>query len=135
MVGTSSERRSSARVDDPELRGRRAAPRARIGLRASTETLNGRGQAILLDISSAGAQLAGQGLPGVGKDVLLTCTKIEIFGTVLWADSGRCGVRFDEPLPGKTVALLRFTAAEAAQAGLSREDLQAAADWVSGLSR
>ena len=135
MVVVPSERRRSPRVSDPELRGRRTEPRALIGLRSSTETLGGRGTALLLDLSCAGAQLQGDALPAAGKDVLLKCHAIEIFGTVLWTVDDRCGVCFDEPITRQTLAELRRTAAATAHSPVTEDEIQAAADWVNGLAR
>jgi hypothetical protein len=135
MVAVPPERRRSARADDPELRGRRSEPRALIGLRTSTETLHGRGDATLLNLSCAGAQLGGQGLPGLGKDVLLTCGTIEIFGTVAWAADGHCGVTFDEPISSQVLSDLRRTAAMVTQSRTTQEEMEAAADWLNGLAR
>ena len=135
MVALPSERRRSPRADDPELRGRRSEPRALIGLRTSTETLSGRGTASLVDLSCAGARLQGQGLPAVGRDVLLICEAIEIFGTGLWADEGRCGVGFDEPISRQLLSEIRRTAARIAHSSISQEEIEAAADWVNGLAR
>ena len=97
--------------------------------------VSGRAYATLLNLSSAGAQLAGDRLPGAGKDVLLTCNAIEIFGTVLWESDGRCGVAFDEPIGPKVVGELRRTAGEAARSLVDQDEIQAAADWASGLAR
>jgi hypothetical protein len=135
MVAVPPERRQSPRADDPERRGRRSEPRALIGLRTSTETLHGRGDATLLDLSCAGAQLEGQGLPELGRDVLLTCGAIEIFGTVAWAADGRCGVSFDEPISRQIVSELRRTAAKAGHSRMTQEEMEAAADWLNGLAR
>jgi hypothetical protein len=135
LASTPPERRGAARDDDPELRGRRAEPRAQIGLRTSTEMLSGRGTAILVNLSCAGAQLSGESLPGLGKDVLLTCGAIEIFGTVVWSEEERCGVSFDEPIGRAALSELRRTAWQVARSSMSDEVIQAAADWVNGLSR
>lgn len=135
MAAVPLERRRSPRADDPELRGRRTEPRALIGLRTSTETLSGRCDPTLMNLSCAGAGLEGQGLPGVGKDVLLTCGTIEVFGTVLWSADGRCGVCFDEPISRHVLAELRRTAAMAANSRVTEDEIQAAADWVNGLAR
>lgn len=129
------ERRRSPRRDDPELKGRRREPRAVIGLRASTDTLAGRGSAILVDLSCAGAQLQGQALPPAGKDVVLTCRSIEIFGTVMWQADGRCGVLFEEPVARPVLAALREAAWKAANSRFTEEEIQAASDWVRGLAR
>jgi len=135
MAPVPSERRRSPRADDPELRGRRAEPRALIGLRASTETLSRRGTATLLDLSCAGAQLKGEGLPDPGKEVVLTCGDTEVFGTVLWTHGDRCGVLFDEALPRPVLAELRRAAGNSANSRITEDEIQAAADWVNGLAR
>lgn len=129
------ERRRSPRRDDPDLNGRRSEPRAVIGLRAATDTLAGRGSAILVDLSSAGAQLEGQGLPQAGRDVVLTCCSIEIFGTVMWKEAGRCGVLFEENIARPVLASLRDAAWKAAHSRFTDEEIQAASDWVRGLAR
>ena len=130
-----SERRSSARAEDPELRGRRSTPRAVIGLRTMTEMLSGRSEATLLNLSSAGAQLMGEALPVAGKDVLVTCGPIEVFGTVVWAEKDRCGIQFDEPITPKMVAELRRTAAAADHSTVRQDEMRAAEDWLNGLAR
>lgn len=130
-----SERRKSARKEDPELRGRRSDPRAVIGLRTTTEMLSGRREATLLNLSAAGAQLMGGTLPAVGKDVLVACGPIEVFGTVVWAQRDRCGIQFDEPISPKEVAQLRRTAAEADHSTVNEDEMRAAQDWLNGLAR
>ena len=105
-----------------------------IGLRASTDTIAGRGTATLVDLSSAGAKLEGHGLPQSGKDVVLTCCSIEIFGTVMWKESGRCGVLFEEKISRPVLAELRDASWKAANSRFTDEEIQAAADWVQGLA-
>ena len=97
--------------------------------------LSGRREATLLNLSAAGAQLTGSGLPGLGKDVLVTCGPIELFGTVVWAARDRCGIQFDEPISPKQVAELRRTAAEADHSTVNDDERRAAEDWLNGLAR
>jgi hypothetical protein len=130
-----SERRQSVRSEDPELRGRRSEPRAVIGLRTTTEMLSGRCEATLMNLSAAGAQLSGDALPALGKDVLVTCGPIEVFGTVVWVESKRCGIQFDEAITPKMVAELRRIAAEADHSSLHQDEIRAAEDWLNGLAR
>lgn len=106
-----------------------------IGLRASTDTLAGRGSAFLVDLSRAGAQLDGERLPEAGKDVVLTCSSIEIFGTVLWKADRRCGVLFEEPVARPVLVALREASWRAANSRFTDEEVQAASDWVNGLAR
>ena len=129
------ERRRSPRREDPDLQGRRSEQRAVIGLRASTDTLAGRGSATLVDLSSAGAQLEGHNLPAAGKDVVLTCCAIEIFGTVMWKAGARCGILFEEKVGRPVLTALRDAAWKAANSRFTDEEIQAAADWVQGLAR
>jgi hypothetical protein len=97
--------------------------------------LTGRSEATLLDLSSAGAQLMGGALPALGKDVLVRCGSIEVFGTVVWAEKGRCGIQFDEPITPREVAELRRTAAAADHSTADQDEMRAAQDWLNGLAR
>jgi hypothetical protein len=104
-------------------------------LRASLEMLSGRACAILSNLSCHGAQLEGHNLPAVGKDVVLACSDIEIFGSVIWCESSRCGIRFDDPIGNEQLYRVRRTAEEALRLGIDADEEQAAADWASGLAR
>jgi hypothetical protein len=135
MTGVSTDRRSGPRADDPEMRGRRAEPRACLVLPASTEALDGHRYVRLLDVSRSGARLEGFGLPAVGKDVLVKCGGIEMFGTIAWAAGSRCGVQFDEPIGGRDLVALRALAARSADSEMTAEEREAQADWQNGLAR
>jgi len=135
MTNARAERRKAPRTDDPELRGRRAEPRAYILLPAATEALSGHGRANLLDVSRIGARLEGPGLPETGKDIVLKCGATEAFGSVAWAVSGRCGIHFDEPIGGRDLVALRALAAAADQSEMTQQEREAAADWANGLAR
>jgi len=128
------ERRKAARADDPELRGRRSEPRAYLVLPASTEALSGHGEVTLLDVSRTGARLEGRNLPWGGKEVILKCGRIEAFGRVIWAASGRCGLDFDEQLGGRDLVALRALASQRDESKMTYAERQAAADWASGLA-
>ena len=135
MTKVPSERRSAPRPDDPELRGRRSEPRACLVLPASAEALSGHLKATLLDVSRTGASLEGPRLPEVGKDIILRCGGIDTFGTIAWADSGRCGIQFDEPISIKDLVALRALSEAARRSKFDPDEVQAAADWASGLAR
>lgn len=135
MAGPRPDRRNAPRKDDPELRGRRTEPRAHILLPASVEALSGHNSASLLDVSCTGARLEAANLPGTGKDVVLKCGEIDTFGTVVWNASGRCGVHFDEPIGRLELVALRAVAVARERSGMTPEELQATADWASGLAR
>lgn len=127
------DRRQTPRADDPKLLGRRAAARARISLPATIDLIGGTASAKLLNLSSLGAMLAGADLPAAGHDVILKCGQLEIFGAVVWRDSGRCGITFDEPVDEKTVIRLRWDGDEAARRGVTPDVEQAAAAWALGV--
>jgi hypothetical protein len=135
MASERLERRRAPRADDPEMRGRRAEPRAYLVLPASTEALSGNRHVTLLDVSRTGARLQGTGLPNAGKEVILKCGGIEAFGSVAWAASGRCGVHFDEPIGGRDLVAFRALAAAAEESEMTYEERQAEADWSNGLAR
>src|SRR4051794_36617850 len=135
MAAVQSQRRKAPRHEDPELRGRRSEPRAYLLLPASVEALDGRLRISLLDVSPTGARVEGTGLPAAGKDVILRCGKLDTFGTIVWSASDRCGIHFDEPVPATELIALRSFAVAAERAGVSPEELQAAADWANGLAR
>jgi hypothetical protein len=135
MAAVHSDRRKAPRPDDPELRGRRAAPRAYVVLPATVDALSGHQRISLLDVSRAGARLEGADLPAVGKDVILRCGGIDTLGTIVWTVGGRCGVQFDEPISTKELVALRNVAVAAERSGITPEELQAEADWMNGLAR
>ena len=135
MAAVRLDRRVAPRLDDSELRGRRAEPRAHIVLPATIEAVSGCQQISLIEVSRAGARLEGPDLPVVGKDVILRCAAIDTFGTVVWAIDGCCGVQFDEPISTKELVAMRNVAADAERSQMTPEELQATADWMNGLAR
>jgi|SRR6185312_249096 len=135
MAGVQSDRRNAPRREDPQLRGRRAQPRASILLGGSLEAINGRARVDLLEVSLAGARIKGRNLPGVGKNVILTCGRIDAFGTIVWASSNRRGIAFDEPISTTELLGLRDASVSAERSGTTPEERQAMADWASGLAR
>jgi hypothetical protein len=135
MAGAQSDRRKAPRPNDPQLRGRRVEPRACIVLPATVDALSGRRRISLLDVSHSGARLEGPDLPAAGRDVILRCGEVDTFGMVIWTVPGRCGVQFDDPISTPELIALREVAVAAEQAGMTPEELQAAADWMNGLAR
>jgi len=135
MAVARPDRRNAPRKDDPERRGRRTEPRAQILLPASVDALSGHNRVGLLEVSRTGARLEAADLPGVGKDIVLKCGSIDTFGTVVWNVSGRCGVHFDEPISGQDLVALRAVAAACERSGMTPEEMQATADWASGVAR
>lgn len=135
MAAIKLDRRKARRVRDPELRGRRAGPRAEIVLPASLEALSGHRSIYLLDISLLGACLKGAALPPTGREVILKCGSVDAFATVAWSADERCGIRFDEPISPRELMSLRRLAVDAEKSGRTAEELQAVADWMNGLAR
>ncbi|WP_408021953.1 PilZ domain-containing protein [Sphingomonas cremea] len=135
MADARPDRRNAPRNDDPELRGRRAEPRAHLELPASVEALDGHNSVSLLDVSRSGARLQAAALPAAGKDVVLRCGAIDTFGTVVWNVAGRCGVQFEEPISRQELIALRAVAVAIESSGMTPEELQATADWANGLAR
>ena len=132
MTTVLPERRKKPRVEDPQLRGRRSAPRAQLLLPGSAEGLSGHYSVKVLDVSLTGARIEGMRLPDVGRDIILRCGGIDTFGTIVWTASDRCGIQFDEPISaGDLVALRRL----AESVGWRLDEKQAEADWLSGLAR
>ena len=135
MIAAKNERRKRPRRTDPLRRGRREAARSNIVLPASVDALSGRRRINLLDVSSLGACLEGANLPAAGREVILKCESIDTFATVAWSTAGRCGVLFDEPISAATLVALRRVASIAREQANSIEELEAIADWMSGLAR
>jgi hypothetical protein len=104
-------------------------------LSASAEAISGHLRVSMLEVSVAGARLSGLRLPAHGKDVMLTCADIEMFGTVVWEDGEQCGIKFDEPLSLRQLVTLRSASAVSERRSLSLEERLAAADWLNGVAR
>ena len=130
-----AQRRKGRRGDDPDLKGRRSDPRARVLLSASAEAISGHLHVTLLEVSVTGARLSGSRLPAHGKDVMFSCGGIEMFGTVVWEDGEQCGIKFDEPLSLRQLVMLRAASEESRHSSQSLEERLAAADWMNGVAR
>jgi hypothetical protein len=135
MATVQSDRRNAPRRDDPQLRGRRAQPRAPILLSGSVDAIAGRKRVSLLEVSLEGARLEGADLPAVGRDVVLVCGPVDAFGTVIWATSHRRGIQFDRPISTHELLALQDASVSAEEAGVTPDELQAMADWANGLAR
>ena len=135
MDNVQPDRRGAARADDSERRGRRVLPRAQVVLRAIVNSLGGCCHIRLIEVSQSGARLEGADLPSVGKDVILQLDGVETFGRVVWATDGRCGIEFDEEVPGKDLVALRHHADSSACSKLTDEEREAMEDWANGIAR
>jgi hypothetical protein len=135
MDAVKSDRRTAHRADDDERRGRRSQPRAPVHLPVTIATLDGNKRISLLEVSLSGARLEGTGAPPIGKDAVLMCGAVEAFGTIVWAAGERCGMNFDEPISLSELVALRRVAEAVEDSGITPEEIQAVADWESGLAR
>jgi hypothetical protein len=135
MEAVKPDRRKAPRAEDSERRGRRSQPRAAVNLPITIATLDGNKRISLLEVSLSGARLEGTALPHVGKYAVLMCGAVEAFGTVVWATENRCGMQFDEPITLSELVALRRVAVKVEDSGITPEEIQAVADWESGLAR
>ena len=134
MEAVKSDRRKAPRADD-EGSGRRNQPRAAVNLPVTITTLDGNKRIGLLEVSLRGARLEGEMLPQAGKNAILMCGSVEAFGTIVWAAGNRCGMQFDEPIQLSELVALRRVAVAVEDSGITPEEIQAVADWESGLAR
>jgi hypothetical protein len=86
-----------------------------------------------VNVSTTGARLRGSDLPQEGEELLLSVDSVRAFGTVVWSESGECGVAFDTPLAIEEAEALRYRAAKTA--GFTPELKAALDDWTLGLAR
>ena len=113
--------------------GRREDKRETAPLVATLTTRLGTHQGILVDVSSTGARVRGDKLPGVDEDLVLGVEKVRAFGTVRWCSAGDCGIEFDAPLGPDEVVSLRREVAKGA--GLPPDMKAAMEDWIVGKAR
>lgn len=112
-------RRRRPRPEDPNLDGRRGAPRVRVALPAAAETVSGRKRVRLLNLSRTGAMLEGPNLPEVGQHVYLKSGAVDVFATVIWSSDGRCGITFDHPVREEQVQRLKLAGEWNARTGVN----------------
>src|SRR5918993_3297005 len=113
--------------------GRRCAARASAPLTAVLTTLAGSRSAVLVDVSSTGARVRATDLPVMGDEVIVHIDRVEAFGSVVWSDSGECGIVFDPALGPDDEEYLRNLVAAAR--GLPPDIRAAFENWVIGAGR
>jgi len=113
--------------------GRRSSARASAPLIAVLTTLGGSRSAVLADVSSTGARVRGTDLPDMGEELNVNIDRVQAFGTVVWSDSGECGIVFDPALDPSDEEYLRNLVATAR--GLPPEMKAAFENWVVGAGR
>ena len=113
--------------------GRRSAARSSAPLIAVLTTLVGSRSAVLADVSSTGARVRGSDLPVMGEELIVNIDRVQAFGTVVWSDSGECGIVFDPALEPDDEIYLRTLVAAAK--GLPPDIRAAFENWVVGVAR
>ena len=113
--------------------GRRSSARASAPLIAVLTTLAGSRSAILADVSSTGARVRGTDLPAMGEDLIVNIETVQAFGTVVWSDSGECGIVFEPALDSNDETYLRNLVATAR--GLPPDIRAAFENWTVGVGR
>ena len=96
-------------------------------------TLVGSRSTVLADVSSTGARVRGPDLPAMGEDLIVNIERVQAFGTVVWSDSGECGIAFEPPLEPSDEVYLRGLVATAK--GLPPDIRAAFENWVVGAGR
>jgi hypothetical protein len=61
----------------------------------------------MVDVSQSGARIAGQNLPGAGRDVLLKIADIELFGSIVRATETEAAMKFERPIGRRELEGLR----------------------------
>jgi hypothetical protein len=80
---------------------RRASEREPVILAGSAFGLGRSRSIIVSDLSAEGARLDARDMPAPGDDVLVVVGPFEGLATVVWRGDDRCGVQFDDVLPGE----------------------------------
>lgn len=111
--------------------GNRAHARVRLNLPARLILFSGTENCVLLDLSSGGLKIMSHLSPKVGAMAVIECDDIEFFGTVVWVEGNRFGLRLDDPL-AKDVVIAMRNAADAFPERAKRELLSEARNWVQG---
>ena len=74
---------------------RERMPRKNLMLAASIESAGMRVPVRIRNLSESGAMLDGAALPEAGAAVMLLRADIQVAAIVVWRETGRCGIRFD----------------------------------------
>lgn len=86
--------------------GRRKAARLRVQAEARLVTRDGAFPVDIVDISQTGVHLARPGAQDFTWCVL-KWLGFEFYGSMAWSRTGRCGVRFDDPLPAEAILAIK----------------------------
>lgn len=85
---------------------RRAAARRAIFVAGSAVTIHGSRSVVVENLSASGARVRGRNLPKKGKQILIWMEGLDVLGSVAWARSDECGVRFDVSLDTEALTCL-----------------------------
>lgn len=96
-------------------------------------TLVGSRSAVLVDVSSSGARVRGADLPAMGDELVVNIDRVQAFASVVWSDSGECGIVFEPALQPDDEEYLRNLVAAAR--GLPPDIRAAFENWVVGAGR
>ena len=80
---------------------RRTSDREEVVLAGSAFGLGRSRSIIVSDLSAEGARLDARDMPAPGDDVLVVVGPFEGLATVVWRTDDKCGVQFDDVVPGE----------------------------------
>src|SRR6185295_18829073 len=86
---------------------RRASEREEVVLAGSAYGLGRSRSIIVSDLSVEGARLDARDMPAPGDDVLVIVGPFEGLARVVWGSDDKCGVQFDDALPGETLGRMK----------------------------
>lgn len=89
--------------------GKRISPRARLILKGRIETLEGIQPVEIVSLSRTGAMVMVKDVPRLASNGILIWGPIDAFFTIVWTDTHRCGLHFDEPISEEKVIAARET--------------------------
>lgn len=76
----------------------RRSARSKMMLAATLNSEGGHVTVRLLDLSSHGALIVGDGIPTVHTDVAVRCGTQSVMGSIAWVHGNKAGVKFHEPV-------------------------------------
>jgi hypothetical protein len=99
---------------------RRSSEREQVVLAGSAYGLGRSRSVIVSDLSPQGARVDARDMPAPGQDVLLIVGPFDGLATVVWRADDRCGVEFDDDLPGALLERMKSEAKWMSVAGWYR---------------
>ena len=99
---------------------RRGFEREPVTLAGSAYGLGRSRSIIVSDLSPEGARLDARDMPAPGDDVLVVIGPFDGLAKVVWRADDKCGVEFDERLPGATLDRMKSEAKWMSVAGWYR---------------